>query len=64
MNNFFSECDKCKFMVEHIYWGESVKFCQVGTLVFECKDLLLLESNAGCEMFEDVEENVLGGDLE
>lgn len=60
MNKDYPNCDKCKYMVEYWSNGETIKFCYVSRLIFNSKDLLLLESNVGCEMFEDIEENVLG----
>lgn len=57
MNKDYPNCDKCKYMVEYWCNGETVKFCQINLIIFGGRDLLLLEDNVGCEMFDEVEVN-------
>lgn len=57
MNKDYPNCDKCVFMVEYIIGSKPVKFCEMWQSVFGYKELVLLENNVGCEMFEEVDEN-------
>ncbi len=55
MNSEYPDCNKCKYMVEFKVNTDIIKFCCVGQLIFNSKELLVLDNNVGCEMFEEVD---------